>query len=433
MTTDPIAAPLGADDTVGHPLPPDLASGGRRSSPRHLLGVAGQYALLIALSLVVLAPLFMTLIQALSPPLAYFDAGKPLHPVGVSWKDRTWFTGGAFSVVARTLVVLFLFAWLQRVGSPYGAWFRDARRIATPRRLIAIVGGTIALAVALGPVFDSLHSVDGRTAVLVAVAIAVVAVTQFIGFLDGERRSALFAAISAVSTAVVVVGAVTVFVGAEVWTQSWSSAGMGPAMLRSLTMAVLITVCQVVFSILAAYAFVFLEFPFKRLLFAAALATLLLPLEVTLVGNIALIRQFEWIDTMQGLVLPFAASAMGIFLIRQGFRGIPKDIQDAVRIDGHGHLTFLTRFAIPLNRPVIASFTVIAALQAWNQYLWPRSIIESTDANTLQIALKSAISANITQANVTVAAALVSAAPVAVMLIAFQRHIIRGLTAGAVK
>jgi sn-glycerol 3-phosphate transport system permease protein len=428
MTTEILTDPL--DDGS---LPPEVATRPSGSGSRKLVGLIGQYSLLVVLSLLVLAPLFMTLIQALSPPLSYFAAGKPLHPVDVAWKDRTWFSGGAFSVVSRTVVVLALFAWLQRVGSPHESWLRHAREIATPRRLFAIIGGTLALAVSLGPVFGSLHTVDGRTATLAAISVVVVAVTQFVGFHDPGRRSVVAAAISAVTTALVVVAFVTVFVGAEVWTQSWTSAGMGSAMLRSLTMAVFITVSQVVLSILAAYAFVFLEFPFKKILFAAALATLLLPLEVTLVGNIALIRQFEWIDSMQGLVLPFAASAMGIFLIRQGFRGIPKDIQDAVRIDGHGHLTFLTKFAIPLNRPVIASFTVIAALQAWNQYLWPRSIIETSSENTLQIALRSAISANITQANVTVAAALVSAAPVAVMLIAFQRHIIRGLTAGAVK
>lgn len=430
MTTDP--GYVGADDDIGS-LPPAAATGSGRPGRERLRSLIGQYALLTVLALIVLAPLAMTLLQSLSPPIAYLDAGKPLHPVDVSWKDRTWFSGGALSIVLRTLTLVALLAWLQRVGSPYASWWRDARRIATPRRMFAILGGTAAVAVGLGPVFGSLHQADGKTAGLFALATAVVAVTQIVGFHDPGRRSIVAAVVSGVSTAVVVTGAAMVFVGATVWTQSWASAGLGPAMVRSLTMAVLITVAQVVTAILAAYAFVFLEFPFKRVLFVAVLATLLLPLEVTLVGNVALIRQLGWIDSMQGLVLPFGASAMGIFLIRQGFRGIPKDIQDAVRIDGHGHLTFLTRFAVPLTRPVIAAFTVIAGLSAWNQYLWPRSIIETRDANTLQIALKSAIAENLAQANVTVAAALVSAVPVALLLIAFQRHIIRGLTAGAVK
>lgn len=87
---------------------------------------------------------------------------------------------------------------------------------------------------------------------------------------------------------------------------------------RSLTMAVIITVLQVATATAAAYAFVFLRFPFKRVIFAMFMATLLLPLEVLLVGNIETIRQLEWINTMQALVLPFGASTLGTFLIRQG-------------------------------------------------------------------------------------------------------------------
>src|SRR5699024_10425912 len=239
--------------------------------------------------------------------------------------------------------------------------------------------------------------------------------------------------ISTFATALTVVGAVTVFFGANVWTQSWDRADMGRAMARSFAMTGAITVGQVLTAILAAYAFVFLRFPFKRLLFVVVLGTLLLPLEVTVLGNAATIRQFGWNDTIQGLVAPFGAAAMGIFLIRQGFRGIPQDIRDATRLDGVGHLRFLFGWAVPLTRPVIASFTVIAALTAWNQYLWPRAVTDRADANTMQIALRTIVQENINELNVPVAAALVSAVPVVVLLIAFQRHIIRGLTAGAVK
>ncbi|MBP7630251.1 MAG: carbohydrate ABC transporter permease, partial [Acidimicrobiales bacterium] len=167
--------------------------------------------------------------------------------------------------------------------------------------------------------------------------------------------------------------------------------------------------------------------------FALFMATLLLPLEVTLIGNIALIRQLEWINTMQALVLPFTASAFGTFLIRQGFRGIPPEINDATRLDGYGHVAFLTKFAVPLTRPVIASFTVIAALGAWNQYLWPASVVSDDRYNTLQFQLRTIIGNNVANANVSIAAAMVAAVPVLVLLIAFQRQIIRGLTAGAVK
>ena len=246
-------------------------------------------------------------------------------------------------------------------------------------------------------------------------------------------RSMTVAVIEAAAVGSLIPGAAIMFAGGAVWTQAWSSARLGPAMGRSLVMTVTITLAQVVTAVMAAYAFAFLRFPFKRLLFALFMATLLLPLEVTLIGNIALIRQLEWINTMQALVLPFTASAFGTFLIRQGFRGIPPEINDATRLDGYGHVAFLTRFAVPLTRPVIASFTVIAALGAWNQYLWPASVVSDDRYNTLQFQLRTIIGNNVANANVSIAAAMVAAVPVLVLLIAFQRQIIRGLTAGAVK
>jgi sn-glycerol 3-phosphate transport system permease protein len=145
------------------------------------------------------------------------------------------------------------------------------------------------------------------------------------------------------------------------------------------------------------------------------------------------IRQLGWVNSNAGLVLPFGATAIGTFLIRQGFRGVPPEIHDATRLDGYGHMAFLWRFAVPLTRPVIASFTVISALGAWSQYLWPQAVIDDERYQTAQITLRSIVGTNVTNANVGIAAALVVALPVVLLLIAFQRQIIRGLTAGAVK
>lgn len=401
---------------------------------RGMVGVALRnglrYLVLIALSVVVLAPLYLTVLQALSPPLDYIRAGKPLHPVNVDWQDRSWMSGGAVSLIGRTLVILLVLAMLQRSASPHERW--RAPGLLSPRRIASVVLGMIVIAVGTSLIWSSLLARDGRTAILVIVTTAALAASQLIGYLEVERGR-LGALLSASGASLAIVAGTVVFFGANVWTRSWDSAHMGRAMTRSFAMAVAITVLQVLTSILAAYAFVFLRFPFKRLVFVIVIATLLLPLEVTLIGNAATIRQFGWEDTIQGLVAPFAASAMGIFLIRQGFRGIPQDIRDATRLDGVGHVKFLFGWAVPLSRPVIASFTVIAALSAWNQYLWPRAVTDQSSANTMQIALRTVISENLNDLNVPVATALVSAVPVVLLLIAFQKHIIRGLTAGAVK
>jgi len=202
---------------------------------------------------------------------------------------------------------------------------------------------------------------------------------------------------------------------------------------RSLVMTSIITAVQVATSCLAAYAFVFLRFPLKRVVFAVYMATLMIPIEVTIIANVQFIRQIGWNDSMQGLVAPFLATALGTFLIRQGFLGVPDEIRDATRLDGYGHLRFLWRIAIPLTRPVIASFTVISFLGAWNQYLWPRAIIDTERQQTLQIALQRLATTNVESSNVIVAGALLAGLPILVLLIFFQRHIVRGLTAGAVK
>ncbi|HEX2578585.1 MAG TPA: carbohydrate ABC transporter permease [Aquihabitans sp.] len=422
-------APVGAEVEASS----GLAAGGvvGRSSARRTWGIVGQYLVLVLLALIVLGPLLLTVRQALTPPFQWVNEGRPPYPVRVDWKDRTWWSGGLLSVVVRTAVVALLFAWLQRVAGGF-SW-RRWRDLLDPSRLVAVVGGTIVLGLGTSAVFASLHDADGRSLLLAVLAMAAVAATQVWGFLDHGRRRAPVAAIQAVAVGFLLTGAAIVFVGPEVWTTSWSRYELGPAMWRSLVMAVIITVAQVVTSIMAAYAFVFLRFPFKRILFALFMATLLLPLEVTLVGNIATIRELEWTNTLQALVLPFGATALGTFLIRQGFRGLPSEIQDATRLDGYGHVSFLVKFAVPLTRPVIASFTVISALGAWNQYLWPRAVIDQNQFNTLQIQLRSVAAGEVANANQAIAAALVAAVPVAILLVAFQRQIIRGLTAGAVK
>lgn len=219
----------------------------------------------------------------------------------------------------------------------------------------------------------------------------------------------------------------------DVWSRAWTRGNLGSAMLRSLVVTVAITVSQVITSVLAAYAFAFLRFPFKRVLFAVFMATLLLPLEVTLLPNVQTMRELGWFDSYQGLISPFTAAAFGTFLIRQGFMGIPSEIRDAARLEGWGHLQFMVRFAMPLTRPVIASFTVISFLGAFNQYLWPRAITVDTDNwATIQIALRG-LTSSVDQANMAIAGAVIAAVPIVILLILFQRQIVRGLTAGAVK
>ncbi|MGI9603182.1 MAG: carbohydrate ABC transporter permease [Acidimicrobiales bacterium] len=219
----------------------------------------------------------------------------------------------------------------------------------------------------------------------------------------------------------------------DVFSRAFNEADFGRQLLITSAATAIIVAGQLITSILAAYAFAFLDFPFKRTMFALCMATLMLPIEVTLVANSRTIRELDWVNSLQGLTVPFLATALGIFLIRQGFLGVPRDLRDAASLDGFGHLQFLWRVAIPLTRPVVAAFTVLAFLSAWNSYLWPRAITDSSEWFTIQIGLRAVTNSTADQLNVGVAAALLAALPVLIILILFQRHIVRGLTAGAVK
>jgi len=168
-------------------------------------------------------------------------------------------------------------------------------------------------------------------------------------------------------------------------------------------------------------------------LFALTVATMLLPIEVTLVVNARTIRSLDWLNSLQGLTAPFLATAFGIFLIRQAFLGIPHDLSDAAKLDGYSHWRFMWRVAVPVCRPTVASFALVAMLSAWGQYTWPRLAVTEGKWEPLQLRLAQVAIQNVDKSNIGFAGALIAAVPVVILLIIFQRQLIRGLTAGAVK
>lgn len=208
---------------------------------------------------------------------------------------------------------------------------------------------------------------------------------------------------------------------------------LGRYLLNSFVVATLTTVGQLATSILAAYAFAFLRFPFRRALFIVFVATLMVPFEVTIIPNYLTIASLGWRNSYQGLVVPFLATAFGTFLLRQTFLTVPRDLQDAAALDGYGHLGFMARVAVPLARPTVAALAVFGFLSSWNQYLWPLLVTDKAQYRTVQIGLKALVSQRLDQFSMVFAGTVVAAVPIFVVLIVFQRHIIRGLTSGAVK
>ena len=219
----------------------------------------------------------------------------------------------------------------------------------------------------------------------------------------------------------------------DTFRRAFSQAHLGRYLVNSAIVAVLITVGQLVTSVLAAYAFAFLRFPAKNLLFVLFLATLMVPSEVTIVANYETVQHFGWLDSYQALTVPFLATAFGTFLLRQTFLQVPQDLRDAAALDGYGHVGFLWGVAVPLARPALAALGVFSFLLAWNQYLWPLLVTNDDSYRTVQIGLKTLASSNLDELNLIMAGTVIAALPIFALLVAFQRQLVRGLTSGAVK
>src|SRR5215467_8360805 len=185
------------------------------------------------------------------------------------------------------------------------------------------------------------------------------------------------------------------------YSKAWNAGHMGTYLKNSFIVTLLITVGQVVTAILAGYAFAFLEFPFKRVLFVVFLATLMVPFEVTIVTNISTINDLGWFNSYAALAVPFLATGFGAFLMRQAFLVLPGELRDAAALDGYGHWRFLTRVAVPLARPAVAALSVFAFLAAWNQYLWPLLVTKDDKMRTVQIGLRQLRATSLDQVNVT--------------------------------
>jgi sn-glycerol 3-phosphate transport system permease protein len=219
----------------------------------------------------------------------------------------------------------------------------------------------------------------------------------------------------------------------ENFSRAWSDGHFGHYMFNSFIVTAIIVTGQLVTAIFAGYAFAFLEFPFKRTLFVVFLATLMVPFEVTIIQNLTTVSDLGIYNSYAGLAIPFLATGFGAFLMRQAFLGVPRDLQDAAALDGYGHWRFMSSVAVPLVRPSIAALGVFAFLSAWNQYLWPLLVTKDDQFRTVQVGLKQLAGSTIGDIPLRFAGAAIAVVPLAVLLIVFQKQLVRGLTAGAVK
>lgn len=204
-------------------------------------------------------------------------------------------------------------------------------------------------------------------------------------------------------------------------------------LLNSVIQSGTVTVGQLVTSALAAFAFTYIEFPGRRALFFLFLSTLMIPAEVTLIPNYMTVRSLGWLNTYPALAAPFLATAFGTFLLRQFFLTIPRELWDAAVIDGCSRRKFLMAILVPLARPAFATLAIYAFLSTWNQYLWPLLVINSQEMRTVQIGLALLQSQEAISWSLVMAGIVMIIAPTVFLFLAGYRHVVRGLTAGAVK
>ncbi len=174
----------------------------------------------------------------------------------------------------------------------------------------------------------------------------------------------------------------------ENYVQVWKLAPFGKFYLNSILVGVLTTLGQVVTGILAAYAFARMDFWGRDKAFMLFLATLMVPAQVTLIPTYIVMSKIGWIDTYKGLIVPFTASAFSVFLLRQFFLTIPKELEEAAIMDGCSRIRFIFTILVPLAKPAIASVSLFGFLGSWNSYLWPLIVINSNQMRTLPIGLR---------------------------------------------
>ena len=194
------------------------------------------------------------------------------------------------------------------------------------------------------------------------------------------------------------------------------------------------TILRLFFCALGGYGFAKFKFPGQGALFAFLLGTMVIPGAVTLVPVYIIMRDLKWIDTFWPLIIPGAANAFGIFFMRQYIMSVSSELIDAARIDGAGEFTIFWRIILPIIAPGLTSLGLIFFMASWNDFIGPLIYLKSPEHFTLPLIIRSLIGpVGRTVYDVQMAASVLSLIPLLTIFLIFQRRIVEGITAGAIK
>lgn len=193
------------------------------------------------------------------------------------------------------------------------------------------------------------------------------------------------------------------------------------------------TILTILVNLMSGYAFAKYRFKGDKILFGVVLATLMIPLEVIMIPIFKVIVATNLYNSLWGLIIPAVASPTAVFLVRQYYVGIPDAYMEAARIDGASEGSILLRIMIPLAKPVISVLCIFSFMWRWNDYLWPKLVINSKERYTIQLALANYSGEYSVDWNGLLAMSVISMIPVIIVFVTLQKYIIGGMTAGGVK
>lgn len=217
------------------------------------------------------------------------------------------------------------------------------------------------------------------------------------------------------------------------YVKAWQAAPFLRYYLNTTIVAVAIIAARVLFGGMAAYAFAFLRFPGRNLLFLLFLGTMMIPFQATIIPSYLIIRDLHWFNSYQALIVPRMVDAFSIFLLRQAFISIPRDYLDAARLDGCSHWQALWKVVVPLSRSSVVTMGLFAFLFAWNDYLWPLLVANNEGMRTIQLGLQVFAGRYQTEWTYMMAGTVTATLLPLLLFLVAQRSFISGLTRSGLK
>ncbi len=211
------------------------------------------------------------------------------------------------------------------------------------------------------------------------------------------------------------------------------SVPIGKYLLNTLIQCAIVIVFQIILCSFAAYALVFFRFRLKSTMFALILATMMIPGDVVIITNYIQIQHWHMTDTHVGMALPYLVGGMGIFLLRQFYLTLPRELKEAAEIDGCSDMGFFFRIALPLSVPSLASLAIYEFIHIYNRYFWPLLVTNRDKMRTVQIGMAMLEQGESGKTTHILAGAALCIIPAVIVFIIGQKYLVKGMTSGAVK